>query len=234
MMLELSRIDTFHGAAQVLHDLSFTVAAGEIVGLMGRNGAGKTTTLRTIMGLLKPRNGSIRLDGEELTSLPAHEVPRRGAAYVPQGRRLFNGMTVEENLRMGLAVHGSGPQVFDSVLQLLPVLKQRLKQRAGTLSGGEQQMLAMARALCTGPKLILLDEPSEGLVPEIIDRLLGTLVELKQRGVAVVLVEQRVKSALKVCDRILLMENGAIRHEAPARDLARNPTPLERYIGVHR
>ena len=234
MMLELSHIDTFQGGAQVLHDLSFTAAAGEIVGLMGRNGAGKTTTLRTIMGLLKPRNGSIRLDGEELTSLPAHEVPGRGAAYVPQGRRLFNGMTVEENLRMGLAVHGSGPQVFDSVLQLLPVLKQRLKQRAGTLSGGEQQMLAMARALCTEPKLILLDEPSEGLVPEIIDRLLGTLVELRQRGVAVVLVEQRVKSALKVCDRILLMENGAIRHEAIASELARNPTPLERYIGVHR
>ena len=234
MMLEVSHIDTFHGAAQALHDVSFAVGAGEIVGLMGRNGAGKTTTIRTVMGLLKPHNGSIRLAGEELTSLAPHDIPKRGVAYVPQGRRLFNGMTVEDNLRMGLAVRNSSPAVLDGVLHLLPILKQRLRQRAGTLSGGEQQMLAMARALCTEPTLILLDEPSEGLVPEIIDRLLDTIVALKSHGVAVVLVEQRVKLALKVCGRILLMENGAIRHEASAAELAADPVPLERYIGVHR
>ncbi len=233
-MLEVSHIDAFHGAVQVLRDVSFSVAEGEIIGLMGRNGAGKTTTIRAILGLTRPRTGSIRLAGEELTKLEPHEVPRRGAAYVPQGRRLFNGMTVAENLRMGLALHDSGKDVLDGVLQLLPVLKQRLTQRAGTLSGGEQQMLAVARALCTEPKLLLLDEPSEGLAPEIIDRLLDTLIALKQRGVAMVLVEQQVKSALRVCDRILLMENGAIRHEATARELAADPVPLERYIGVHR
>ncbi len=233
-MLEVSHIDAYYGAVQVLRDVSFTAAGGEIVGLMGRNGAGKTTTIRAILGLTRVRTGSIKLAGEELTMLEPHEIPRRGAAYVPQGRRLFNGMTVAENLRMGLALNDSGSDVLDGVLQLLPVLKQRLSQRAGTLSGGEQQMLAMARALCTEPRLLLLDEPSEGLVPEIIDRLLDTILALKQRGVAVVLVEQRVKSALKVCDRILLMENGAIRHEAAARELAADPVPLERYIGVHR
>jgi len=234
MMLEVSHVDTFHGAAQALRDVSFSVAAGEIVGIMGRNGAGKTTLLRTIMGLLKPRRGSIHLHGEEITHLPPHHVPRRGVAYVPQGRRLFNGMNVEENLQMGLAVRNSGQTVLESVLQLLPILKQRLKQPAGTLSGGEQQMLAMARALCTEPRLMLLDEPSEGLDPAIIDRLLETVLALKQRSVAIVLVEQRVKSALKVCDRILLMENGAIQHQAQAGELAADPVPLERYIGVHR
>ncbi len=233
-MLDISHIDAFHGAAQALRDVSFSAARGEIVGLMGRNGAGKTTMVRTIMGLLKPRNGSIRLDGEELTTLRPHDVPKRGVAYVPQGRRLFNGMTVEENLRMGLAVRNSGLAVLDGVLQLLPILKQRLKQRAGTLSGGEQQMLATARALCTEPSVILLDEPSEGLAPEIIGRLLDTMVALKRTGVAILLVEQRVASALKVCDRILLMENGTIRHEAPASELTADAGPLERYIGIHR
>src|SRR5258708_29019649 len=142
-MLEVSHVSTFYGPVQVLRSVSFSVAAGEVVGLMGRNGAGKTTMLRTIMGLLKPRAGSIRLNGTDLTQLASHEVPKAGLAYVPQGRRLFNGMSVADNLRMGLGVHGSPPRVLDEVLALLPILKQRLGQRAGTLSGGEQQMLAM-------------------------------------------------------------------------------------------
>ena len=233
-MLEVSHIDVFHDQVRVLRDVSFCVKAGEIVGLMGRNGAGKTTTLRTIMGLMEPRAGAIRIGGSDIVPLKAHDVPKLGAAYVPQGRRLFNGMSVLDNLRMGLAVRNSKARVLDDVLELLPVLKQRLSQRAGTLSGGEQQMLAMARALCTEPRLILLDEPSEGLVPEVIDRLLDAILAMKRQGVAVLLVEQRVKSALKVCDRILLMENGAIEHGAPAAELAADPTPLERYIGVHR
>lgn len=233
-MLKLSHIDACYGAVQVLRQVSFSVKAGEIVGLMGRNGAGKTTLIRCIMGLLPPRSGSIAIGGTTTTGLPAHAVPRLGVSYVPQGRRLFNDMTVEENLRMGLSLHGSGPAVLESVLALLPRLRDRLKQRAGTLSGGEQQMLAMARALCTEPRLLLLDEPGEGLVPEIIDRLLDTILALKHNGVAVLLVEQRVKSALKVCDRILLMETGEIRHEAPVKDLIADPIPLERYIGVHR
>ena len=233
-MLKLSQVHAGYGAVEVLRDVSLSVAAGEIVGLMGRNGAGKTTVIRTIMGLVRASAGTITLDGADIARLPGHEVPRRGAAYVPQGRRLFNDMTVEDNLRMGLALRGSGRDVRERVLALLPRLRDRLKQQAGTLSGGEQQMLAMARALCTEPKLLLLDEPSEGLVPEIIDRLLDTIVTLKHNGVAVLLVEQRVKSALKVCDRILLMEMGEIRHEAPIAELIADPVPLERYIGVHR
>jgi branched-chain amino acid transport system ATP-binding protein len=233
-MLEVANIDVFYGAVQVLRGVSFDVKDGEIVGLMGRNGAGKTTTLRTIMGLMDPRAGSIRLNGTDIVPLDPHEVPKLGAAYVPQGRRLFNGMSVIDNLRMGLAVRNSPPRVLDDVLDLLPLLKQRLGQRAGTLSGGEQQMLAMARALCTEPRLILLDEPSEGLTPEIIDRLLDTILTMRRNGVAVLLVEQRVKSALKVCDRILLMEGGRIRHAAATAELIADPAPLERYIGVHR
>ena len=234
MMLKVSHIDSHYGAVQVLRDVSFEVRAGEIVGLMGRNGAGKTTVIRAIMGLVKPSAGRIEMNRRETSSLAAHDIPKQGAAYVPQGRRLFNDMSVEDNLRMGLALHDSGRDVLERVLTLLPRLRDRLKQRAGTLSGGEQQMLAMARALCTEPKLLLLDEPSEGLVPEIIDSLLDTIVSLKQNGVAVLLVEQRVKSALKVCDRILLMEMGEIRHEAPVAALIADPLPLERYIGVHR
>lgn len=234
MMLQLSNIDAKYGAVQVLRNVSLSVNAGEIVGLMGRNGAGKTTVIRTIMGLLRPSAGRILLNGKETQSLAAHEVPRLGVAYVPQGRRLFNDMSVEDNLRMGLVLRDSGRNVLDRVLELLPRLRDRLKQRAATLSGGEQQMLAMARALCTEPKLLLLDEPSEGLIPEIIDRMLDTLLVLKQNGVSVLLVEQRVKSALKACDRILLMEMGEIRHEATAAALIADPVPLERYIGVHR
>jgi branched-chain amino acid transport system ATP-binding protein len=234
MMLEVSHVDTFYGAVRVLRQVSLAAAAGEVVALMGRNGAGKTTLLRTVMGLLRSRSGTIRIAGEDVTRLPAHVIPRRGVAYVPQGRRLFNDMTVAENLRMGLYVRNGGGAALEAVLGLLPVLRDRLGQRAGTLSGGEQQILAMARALCSEPRLILLDEPSEGLAPEIVDRLLDTLLELKRQGVAVVLVEQRVNAALRVADRVLLMETGEIRHAARAAELAADPVPLERYIGVHR
>jgi branched-chain amino acid transport system ATP-binding protein len=233
-MLEVDHIDAHYGAVQVLKGVTFSVAAGEIVALMGRNGAGKTTTLKTILRLVPPSAGSVRIAGEDLAGLAAHEIAGRGVAYVPQGRRLFNGMTVEENLTMGLLVRNSGAQVLDRVLDLLPVLRDRLTQRAGTLSGGEQQMLAMGRALCAEPRLILLDEPSEGLVPAIVERLNDTILGLKSQGVAVLIVEQRVKTALRVADRVLLMEQGAIQHESRAIDLIADPVPLERYIGVHR
>jgi branched-chain amino acid transport system ATP-binding protein len=233
-MLEVDHIDAYYGAVQVLKGVTFSVAAGEIVALMGRNGAGKTTTLKTILRLVPPSAGSVRIAGEDLAGLAAHEIAGRGVAYVPQGRRLFNGMTVEENLTMGLLVRNSGAQVRERVLDLLPILRDRLKQSAGTLSGGEQQMLAMARALCAEPRLILLDEPSEGLVPAIVERLNDTILGLKSQGVAVLIVEQRVKTALRVADRVLLMEQGAIQHESRAIDLIADPVPLERYIGVHR
>jgi branched-chain amino acid transport system ATP-binding protein len=233
-MLTVERLSSFYGAVQAVRDVSFTVAAGEILGLMGRNGAGKTSVLKTIMGLMPVRSGSIRIGNEETGGLSAHLIPLRGIAYVPQGRRLFSELTVEENLRIGLLARNSRKETLDQVLDLLPVLRERLSQQSGTLSGGEQQMLAVARSLCLEPKVLLLDEPSEGLAPAIINRILDTVANLKQQGVAVLLVEQQVKSALRICDRIMLMENGSIQHEARASELAADPVPLERYIGVHR
>jgi branched-chain amino acid transport system ATP-binding protein len=233
-LLELKSITGAYGPVKAVNEVSFTVAAGEILGLMGRNGAGKTTLLKTIMGLVPKRSGSLRLDGVELIGLPAHAIPRRGIAYVPQGRRLFAELTVAENLRMGLLVKDAPPFAAEPILDLFPILRERLSQHAGTLSGGEQQMLAVARALCAQPKVLLLDEPSEGLIPAVTHRILDTVAALRAQGVAILLVEQQVKSALRICDRIALIENGVIQHEAPAAELAADPLPLERYIGVHR
>jgi len=233
-MLRLERINCFYGAVQVLKDVSLRVEPGEIVGLLGRNGAGKTTTLKTIMGLVKPRSGRIELDGSELTRLRAHNIPRLGIAYVPQGRGLFPELSVEQNLRMGMLVKNSGPETLDRVLSLFPVLTERMRQSAGTLSGGEQQMLATARALCLEPKLLLLDEPSEGLMPSIVETLLETVAGLKAHGVSVLLVEQKVEAALKVADRIAFLENGAIQREATPEELSADPEPLHRYVGVRR
>ena len=233
-MLRLERINCFYGAVQVLKDVSLRVEPGEIVGLLGRNGAGKTTTLKTILGLVKPRSGRIELDGSELTRLRAHEIPRLGIAYVPQGRGLFPQLSVEQNLRMGMLVRNSGPETLDRVLGLFPVLTERLRQSAGTLSGGEQQMLATARALCLEPKVLLLDEPSEGLMPSVVETLLETVVGLKAHGVSVLLVEQKVEAALKVANRIAFLENGAVQHEATPEELSADPEPLHRYVGVRR
>ncbi len=232
-MFRLERIDSYYGGVQVLRQVSLHLAPGEVLGLLGRNGAGKTTTLKSIMGLVKPRSGSIELDGIELTKLSPHDIPRAGIAYVPQGRRLFPGLSVAENLRMGLLVRDSGPETLDWVLGLFPVLSERLRQRAGTLSGGEQQMLATARALCLQPKLLLLDEPTEGLMPSVADKLLETIQGLKALGVAVLLVEQKVESALAVADRIAFLENGSVRHVATPEALTADPEPLHRYLGVH-
>jgi branched-chain amino acid transport system ATP-binding protein len=233
-MLTVDAIDCYYGDVRVLQEVSLTLAPGEIVGLLGRNGAGKTTTLRAIMGLVRPRAGGVRLDGAELTRLRPHDIPKLGIAYVPQGRRLFPFLTVAENLRMGLLVRGGGAETLDSVLGLFPVLRERLRQRAGTLSGGEQQMLATARALCAQPRLLLLDEPTEGLMPALVQRLLETIRGLKARGVGVLLVEQRIEAALRVVDRVVLLETGRVRHEATPAELASNPEVLLRYVGVRR
>jgi branched-chain amino acid transport system ATP-binding protein len=233
-LLELKSITGAYGPVKAVNEVSLTVASGEILGLMGRNGAGKTTLLKAIMGLVPMRSGSLRLDGAELIGLPAHAIPRRGIAYVPQGRRLFSELTVAENLRMGLLVKDAPQSAAEPILDLFPILRERLSQQAGTFSGGEQQMLAVARALCAQPKVLLLDEPSEGLIPAVTHRILDTVAALRAQGVAILLVEQQVKSALRICDRIALIENGSIQHEAPAAELADDPVPLERYIGVHR
>jgi branched-chain amino acid transport system ATP-binding protein len=234
MTLRLDRVNCYYGQVHVLRDVSLHLAAGEVLGLLGRNGAGKTTTLRAVMGLVRARSGSIMLDGTPLEGAPADEIPRRGIAYVPQGRRLFPALTVAENLRMGLLVRGGGDETLDPVLELFPVLRERLGQRAGTLSGGEQQMLATARALCARPTLLLMDEPSEGLMPMLVDRLLATVTALRARGVGVLLVEQKVDAVLRVADRVAVIENGRIVREATPVQLAAEPEVLLRHVGVRR
>ena len=231
-MLRVSGIDAWYGDVQVLRDLSLSVAAGEVLCMLGRNGAGKTTTLKAIMGLMRPRSGSIRLDGVELTRLPAHEVPKQGIAYVPQGRRLFAELTVAENLEIGLMARGHGQETLERVLALFPVLRERLGQRSGTLSGGEQQMLAIARALCVEPKVLLLDEPTEGLMPAMIATIRDCVRELRSQGVAIVLVEQRVDAVLPVADRVAFIENGRTRDTVSVETLRGDLTLVHRYVGV--
>jgi branched-chain amino acid transport system ATP-binding protein len=232
MMLELRDIDCFYGDVQVLRELSLTVDAGNVLCLLGRNGAGKTTTLKAIMGLVKPRAGSINLDGADLTALAAHEVPGKGVAYVPQGRRLFADLSVRENLEIGLMARGRGEATLDRVLTSFPVLRERFRQRAGTLSGGEQQMLAMARALCIEPKVMLLDEPTEGLMPSMIATIRDSVRGLREQGVATILVEQRVDAVLPVADRIALIETGRVRAVVDVAALRDDPSLLHRYVGV--
>ncbi len=231
-MLELRDIDCFYGKVQALRGLSLQVAAGEVLCLLGRNGAGKTTTLKAVMGLLRPRSGAIMLGDIDLTALPAHEVPRQGVAYVPQGRRLFAELTARENLEIGLMTRRTGEETLERVLGLFPVLRERLRQRAGTLSGGEQQMLAMARALCIEPRIMLLDEPTEGLMPSMIAKIRDSVIALKGEGVATILVEQRVDAVLPVADRVAFLETGRLRAVMSVAELREDPSLLRRYVGV--
>jgi branched-chain amino acid transport system ATP-binding protein len=230
--LAVSGLDCFYGEVQVLHGLALTLRHGEVLCVLGRNGAGKTTLLKAVMGLVPARAGSIRLGERELTALPAHEVPKAGIAYVPQGRRLFAEMTVAENIEIGLMARGKGARVRQSVLELFPILMERLGQRSGTLSGGEQQMLAMARALCLEPEVLLLDEPTEGLMPSMIARIRETVAALKARGVSTILVEQRVDAVLPVADRVLFVENGRSRETVDVEALRADPGLVHRYVGV--
>jgi branched-chain amino acid transport system ATP-binding protein len=231
-MLRVDGIVAGYGPVQVLRGFSLGLDAGEIVGLLGRNGAGKTTALKTIMGLVRPRRGSIELDGAELTRIPAHHVPQHGIAYVPQGRRLFGDLTVAENLRIGQMVRDTGQDTLDLVLGLFPILVERMRQRAQDLSGGEQQMLAIARALCAEPKVLLMDEPTEGLMPSMIKTMIETVGALRDRGVAVLLVEQKVEVALAVADRIAFLDHGTITETATPDELHANPESLRRHLGV--
>lgn len=231
-VLVLDNVDAGYGEVQVLRGMSLTLRRGEVLCMLGLNGAGKTTTLKTIMGLVRASAGSIRLGERELAGLPAHEVPRAGVAYVPQGRRLFSELTVAENIEIGLMTRNHGEATRESVLELFPVLRERLKQRSGTLSGGEQQMLAMARALCVEPEVLLLDEPTEGLMPSMIARIRDTVAMLRERGVSTVLVEQRVDAVLPVADRVAFIENGRNRETLDVEKLRENPELVRHYVGV--
>lgn len=231
-MLRLEAINAGYGKAQVLRDLSLEVRPGEIYCLMGRNGAGKTTTMQAIMGLVPLMSGRITLEGEEISALAPHEVPKRGIGYIPQGRRLFAGLTVAQNLEVGLMARGSGPEVLDEVLELFPRLRERYRQRAQTLSGGEQQMLATARALCLRPKALLLDEPTEGLQPSMIEAIRQVIVKMRDAGVAILLVEQRVDAVLSVADRVGFIENGRNGEVLAADVLRADHSIVDRYVGV--
>ena len=231
-LLAISGLDCFYGEVQVLYGLDLVLNKGEVLCLFGRNGAGKTTTLKAIMGLVPAAAGSIRLDGKELTGLAAHDVPKAGVAYVPQGRRLFAEMTVAENIEIGLMARGKGKAVRENVLDLFPLLRQRLRQRSGTLSGGEQQMLAMARALCLEPQVLLLDEPTEGLMPSMIAKIRETVSKLREMDVSTILVEQRVDAVLSVADRVSFIENGRNRETVDVEELRADPSAVRRYVGV--
>jgi branched-chain amino acid transport system ATP-binding protein len=231
-MFEVRKVHTGYGQVQVLFGVSFTVLPGEIHCLMGRNGAGKTTLLKAIMGQLPLSEGEVLLDGERLDGLPAHLVPKRGIGYIPQGRRLFQELTVSENIDMGLMTRGEGAETRDWVLELFPRLKERLSQMAGTLSGGEQQMLATARALCLRPKVLLLDEPTEGLQPSMIDQIRQVVVKMKEEGYAIILVEQRVDAVLAIADRITFIENGRDRDTVEPAEVVADKSILTKYLSV--
>jgi branched-chain amino acid transport system ATP-binding protein len=231
MMLRIEHLDAGYGSIAVLHGLDLQAEAGRVLCVMGRNGAGKTTLLRAIMGQVAAR-GRITLDGTSIDGLPAHEVPRLGIGYVPQGRRLFGELTVAENLEIGLQTRRKGAATREKVLTLFPRLRERLDQVSRTLSGGEQQMLAIARALCLEPSVLLLDEPTEGLQPSMITLIRDTLVTLKATGVAVILVEQRVDVVLSVADDIAFMVGGRMMETLPAASLTAASPEFGRYVGV--
>jgi branched-chain amino acid transport system ATP-binding protein len=235
-MLALRDIHTYYGKSHILHGVSLEVRDGEVVGLLGRNGVGKSTTLKTIAGLVGPARGSIALDGREIGGLPSHRVAHLGIAYVPEDRRIFRLLTVMENLRTGLDRRGvteaHRAQLLDKAYEHFPVLAERRNQAGGTLSGGEQQMLAIARAMMLEPKIILLDEPTEGLMPRMVGQIRAIIDVLHRDGVAILLVEQNVPLTLDATSRCYIMEKGVIRHHAPSADLKRNHDVIHEYLGV--
>jgi branched-chain amino acid transport system ATP-binding protein len=233
-LLTLDGVSVAYGALEVLHGVSLQVGAGEMVCLLGANGAGKSTTVRTISGLLRPTAGRITFLGERVDGRPAHAVLARGIAQCPEGRRIFPEMTVRENLEMGAYVRGRGgarPDDLARVFRHFPRLEERARQLGGTLSGGEQQMLAIARALMSGPKLLLLDEPSLGLAPALVATVFRVIDEIRGQGVTVLMVEQNAALALGLADRAYVMESGRIALEGPARDLLHNAEVRRAYLG---
>jgi branched-chain amino acid transport system ATP-binding protein len=233
-LLEVQDIHSYYGNVQALRGVSLTVEEGEIVTLIGSNGAGKTTTLRSIHGMLHPREGRILFKGEEIQRLPAHDMIGRGIAQSPEGRKIFSRMTVLENLEMG-AYHRNDKaeirQDMDRVFDLFPRLKERVKQEAGTMSGGEQQMLAIGRALMSRPKLVLLDEPSMGLAPVLVERIFQVIREINEQGTTILLVEQNANVALEIASRGYVLETGAVVNAAPAEKLRQDPKVREAYLG---
>lgn len=233
-LLRLEGIQTFYGAIQVHFDVSLHVNGGEIVCLLGGNASGKSTTMKVILGLVKPRAGRVIFDGRPITGLPTPQIIRRGIGSVPESRRIFPDMTVRENILMGAYTRNDRAEIqqdYERMLELFPRLRQRLNQRAGVLSGGEQQMLAMARALMSRPKLLCMDEPTMGLSPLFVDRVLDLIQRINRQGVTVFMVEQNANLALQIAHRGYVLQNGHIVLEGAARDLLGSPEVRDAYLG---
>jgi len=235
IMLQLNDVHVAYGNIRSLRGVSLRVGEGELVAIIGANGAGKTTTLRTISGLLRPTQGTITFEGAQIQHAPTDRIVALGISHCPEGRRIFAGLSVRENLVLGAvsrADKAAIAQDMEMVLGLFPLLKERLKQAGGTLSGGEQQMLAISRALMSRPRLLLLDEPSLGLAPLLVERIFETIEELKRQGRTILLVEQNVHHALDVADRAYVMETGRITLEGPAAVLRHDPLVEQSYLGA--
>jgi branched-chain amino acid transport system ATP-binding protein len=235
-LVAVENIHTHYGKSHVLHGVSLHVDNGEVVGLLGRNGVGKSTTLKTIMGLVRPSEGKVLLAGDAINGVPPHKLAHRGIGYVPEDRRIFRLLTVMENLRTGLdrpcVTEARKQELLDKVFTYFPVLAARRGQPGGTLSGGEQQMLAIARAMMLEPRIILLDEPTEGLMPRMVS-LIGQIIDaLHREGVAILLVEQNVPLTLAASQRVYIMEKGMVRHHCAASDIDVNDAVIRRYLGV--
>lgn len=234
-LLQIQNLHTYYGHVHALKGLDLEVEEGEIVSLIGANGAGKTTTLRTISGLIDPREGRIVLDDEDITEMPAHRIVESGVSHAPEGREIFSTLTVNENLNMGAYVLGGDTQTIEKnrrrVFDLFPRLEERRNQLGGTLSGGEQQMLTIGRALMARPRVLMLDEPSLGLAPMLVKAIFKTIREINERGVTVLLVEQNARAALKIADRAYVLETGQIVLYGSARDLLRDERVRKAYLG---
>ena len=235
-LVRVEEVHTFYGKSHILHGVSLNVSPGEVVGLLGRNGVGKSTTLKTIMGLVRPSQGAVRFNGTSITGMPSHKLARLGIGYVPEDRRIFRLLTVMENLRTGLDRSGVTEKkrttLLEKVFAYFPLLAERRSQAGGTLSGGEQQMLAIARAMMLEPKIILLDEPTEGLMPRMVSQIEQIIGVLKNEGVAILLVEQNVPLTLAASSRVYIMEKGAVRYHCAASEIDANHAVIKQYLGV--
>jgi branched-chain amino acid transport system ATP-binding protein len=230
--LRIRDVDTYYGDSHVLHGVGFALHGGRLLGLLGRNGAGKTTCMSTIMGFLKPRRGSIALFGEEVAGLAPEAIARRGICLVPQGRRMFRSLTVAENLEVARQTRENGTWTIERVFTLFPRLKERHAQVAGSLSGGEQQMLAIGRALMGNPRVLLMDEPSEGLAPQIVAEVGRTIAQLKAEGLSIVLVEQNIKLTLELADDVVIVNTGAVVFSGTADEVRTDEKRIAQHLGV--
>ena len=234
-MLEVSDLTTSYNGLIAIAGISISVAAGEIVAVVGANGAGKSTLLKSISGLERPSSGSITLDGQKVSGISAHEITARGIALVPEGRRLFPRLSVRDNLRLGSYLHrakADREQPLERVFQLFPRLAERLDQRAETLSGGEQQMLSIGRAMMTRPRLLMLDEPSQGIMPKLVDEILDAVVTIRDSGTTILIVEQRLAETLAIADRAYVLQTGRVIMQGKAADIAGNADVRRAYLGI--